>query len=64
MSIYWSIPCYDGIWAQEFKPDLTRSVLEACRNNDRVVDHTHVNAILIQPHWQRHDDLLMGDQPA
>jgi hypothetical protein len=25
MSIYWSIPCYDGIWAQEFKPDLTRS---------------------------------------
>jgi type II secretory pathway predicted ATPase ExeA len=40
------------------------SLLEACRGNDRVVDHTHVNAILIQPHWQRHDDLLMRDQPA
>ena len=26
MSIYWPIPCYDGIRTQEFKPDLTRSV--------------------------------------
>jgi MSHA biogenesis protein MshM len=40
------------------------SLLEACRQGDRVVDHTHVNAILIQPHWRSHEDLITGDVPA
>ena len=36
------------------------SLLEACRCRERIVDHTHVNAILIQPHWRSHDDLITG----
>jgi MSHA biogenesis protein MshM len=40
------------------------SLLEACRQGDRVVDHTHVNAILIQPHWRSHEDLITGEVPA
>ncbi len=38
------------------------SLLEACRQNERVVDHAHVNAILIQPHWRSHEDLLTGQE--
>ena len=38
------------------------SLLEACRQKERVVDHTHVNAILIQPHWRSHEDLITGDR--
>jgi MSHA biogenesis protein MshM len=34
------------------------SLLQACRQSDRIVDHSHVNKILIQPHWKRHDELI------
>ena len=40
------------------------SLLEACRDNERIVDHTHENEMLIQPHWRSHDDLITGDIPA
>ena len=40
------------------------SILEACRDGDRVVDHTHVNAMLVQPHWRKHEELITGEVPA
>ena len=38
------------------------SLLEACRGGERIVDHTHINAVLIQHHWCSHEDLLIGEQ--
>ena len=37
------------------------SLIEACRLGQRNVDHRHVNAVLIQPHWKHHEDLLTGE---
>ena len=34
------------------------SLLEACRERQQQVSITHVNAILIQPHWRSHEDLI------
>jgi len=34
------------------------SLVEACCNNQRMVTISHVNAILIQPHWRSHDELI------
>lgn len=34
------------------------SLLEACRQQERIVSIRHVNAILIQPHWRSHDELI------
>jgi type II secretory pathway predicted ATPase ExeA len=36
------------------------SLLEACRIGERIVDHSHVNSVLIQPHWRNHEELLDG----
>jgi type II secretory pathway predicted ATPase ExeA len=35
------------------------SLLEACRDGKRIVTIKHVNAILIQPHWRTHEELVM-----
>jgi len=40
------------------------SLIEACRNGKRVVTTTHVNAILVQPHWRSHEELLQQSIPA
>jgi type II secretory pathway predicted ATPase ExeA len=34
------------------------SLVEACRDAKRIVSPSHVNAILIQPHWRSHEDLI------
>jgi MSHA biogenesis protein MshM len=34
------------------------SLIEACRDSKRIVTIKHVNAVLIQPHWRSHDELL------
>lgn len=34
------------------------SLVEACREGKRIVSITHVNAILIQPHWRSHEELI------
>ena len=34
------------------------SLIEACKDNKRVVSTTHVNRVLIQPHWRSHDELI------
>lgn len=34
------------------------SLIEACRDSKRIVSTSHVNAILIQPHWRSHEDLI------
>lgn len=34
------------------------SLIEACRDGQRIVTIKHVNGVLIQPHWRSHDELL------
>ena len=34
------------------------SLIEACREVKKIVTIRHVNAILIQPHWRTHDELI------
>lgn len=34
------------------------SLIEACRETKKMVSITHVNNILVQPHWRSHDDLI------
>ena len=34
------------------------SLIEACRETKKQVSISHVNAILIQPHWRTHDELI------
>ena len=34
------------------------SLVEACRRDERQVTTTHVNAILIMPHWRSQEELL------
>lgn len=34
------------------------SLIEACRENKRIVSISHVNNILIQPHWRSHEELV------
>jgi len=34
------------------------SLIEACRETQKVVTIAHVNAVLIQPHWRSHDELI------
>jgi type II secretory pathway predicted ATPase ExeA len=34
------------------------SLIEACREAKKVVSITHVNAVLVQPHWRSHDELI------
>lgn len=33
------------------------SLIQACRQTEKQVRTTHVNAVLIQPHWRSHDEL-------
>jgi type II secretory pathway predicted ATPase ExeA len=34
------------------------SLVEACRENKRIVTISHVNNVLIQPHWRSHEELI------
>ena len=34
------------------------SLVDACRDGKRMVNTNHVNAILIQPHWRSHEELI------
>lgn len=34
------------------------SLIEACRENKKIVNTNHVNAVLIQPHWRSHEELI------
>ncbi len=34
------------------------SLIEACREGKRIVSITHVNNVLIQPHWRSHEELV------
>lgn len=34
------------------------SLIEACRDSKRNVAISHVNAVLVQPHWRNHDELV------
>ncbi len=34
------------------------SLIEACRETKKIVTITHVNNILVQPHWRSHDELI------
>jgi type II secretory pathway predicted ATPase ExeA len=34
------------------------SLIEACRETKKIVTITHVNAVLVQPHWRSHDELI------
>lgn len=34
------------------------SLIEACRENKRIVSIHHVNNVLIQPHWRSHEELI------
>lgn len=34
------------------------SLIEACRDNKRIVGISHVNDVLIQPHWRSHEELI------
>lgn len=34
------------------------SLVEACRENKRIVTISHVNAVLVQPHWRSHEELI------
>lgn len=40
------------------------SLLHACQQSDRIVQTSHVNAILIQPHWRTHDELIKAQASA
>ena len=34
------------------------SLIEACRETKKMVTITHVNNILVQPHWRSHEELI------
>ena len=34
------------------------ALIETCRHNQKIVTIAHVNAMLIQPHWRSHDELI------
>jgi hypothetical protein len=34
------------------------SLIEACREAKKTVTITHVNNILVQPHWRSHEELI------
>jgi type II secretory pathway predicted ATPase ExeA len=34
------------------------SLVEACRDNKKIVSISHVNNILVQPHWRSHEELI------
>ena len=34
------------------------SLVEACRENKKIVNTDHVNAVLVQPHWRTYDELI------
>jgi len=34
------------------------SLIDACRHSQKNVTTHHVNAILVQPHWRSHDELI------
>jgi type II secretory pathway predicted ATPase ExeA len=34
------------------------SLIEACRETRKIVTITHVNNVLVQPHWRSHDELI------
>jgi MSHA biogenesis protein MshM len=34
------------------------SLIEACREANKIVTISHVNQVLIQPHWRSHDELI------
>jgi MSHA biogenesis protein MshM len=34
------------------------SLIEACRENKKIVAISHVNNVLIQPHWRSHEELI------
>ena len=34
------------------------SLIEACRETKKIVTITHVNNILVQPHWRSHEELI------
>lgn len=36
------------------------SLIEACRENKKIVNTNHVNSVLIQPHWRSHEELVKG----
>jgi hypothetical protein len=33
-------------------------LIEACRETKKIVTITHVNNILVQPHWRSHEELI------
>ena len=37
---------------------IRHSTLEAVRDQTKTVDLKHVNHVLLQPHWRKHDDPL------
>jgi MSHA biogenesis protein MshM len=34
------------------------SLIEACRDSKRIVTTSHINDVLIQPHWRSHEELI------
>lgn len=34
------------------------SLVQACMDSERVVTNKHVNAVLVQPHWRTHEELI------
>ena len=34
------------------------SLVEACRETQKVITITHVNGVLVQPHWRSHSELI------
>ncbi len=34
------------------------SLIEACRETKKIVTITHVNNVLVQPHWRSHEELI------
>ncbi len=34
------------------------SLIEACRETKKIVTLSHVNGILVQPHWRSHEELI------
>jgi len=40
------------------------SLLEACRAGQKIVTITHVNVVLVQPHWRSHEELIQQQVPS
>ncbi len=34
------------------------SLIEACRETKKIVTISHVNNVLVQPHWRSHEELI------